>query len=99
MVGIGISPEDRRYVPGQIKKVVHMNFAIAGGGKLSGNWLTGDSQRLNGIALEQLHVRLGRVDSPESDMKASSSIRMHASCAVPFFNSQNVFFFHGNKVI
>lgn len=32
IVRIGISPEDRRYVPGQIKKVVHMNFAVAGGG-------------------------------------------------------------------
>lgn len=87
MVRIGISPEDRRYVPGQIKKVVHMNFAVAGGGKLSGDWMTGGSRRLNGIASEQLHVRLGRVDSPESDMKASSFIRMHASSAVlcPFF--------------
>lgn len=49
--------------------------------------MTGGSRRLNGIASEQLHVRLGRVDSPESGMKASSFIRMHASSAVlcPFF--------------
>lgn len=90
MVGIGISPEDWRYVPGQIKKVVHMNFAIAGRGKLSGNWMTDNSRRLNGIAPEQLHVRLGRVGSPESDMKASSFIHMHVSCAVlwPFLIPQ-----------
>lgn len=62
--------------------------------------MTGDSRRLNGIASEQLHVRLGRVDSPESDMKASSFIRMHASCAAlwpipppPFFLILKIYFF------
>lgn len=65
--------------------------------------MTGGSRRLNGIASEQLHVRLGRVDSPESGMKASSFIRMHASSAVLcpffFFNSQNLHFFNGYKII
>lgn len=47
-----------------------MNFVGAERRKLSGYWMTGDSRRLNGITSEQLHVRLRRVDSPETDMKA-----------------------------
>lgn len=62
--------------------------------------MTGDSRRLNGIASEQLHVRLGRVDSPGSDMKASSFIHMHASCAVlwPFSILKIYIFFVGTRL-
>lgn len=69
-----------------------MNLAVAGRRKLSGYWMTGDSRHMNDIASEQLHVRPGRVDSPEPHMKAGSFIRLHASLAVlrRLFNSENL---------
>lgn len=103
MVRIGISPEDRRYVPGQIKKVVHMNFAVAGGGEII-RWL--DDRRL--AALEW--YRLGAAACPtregrlswvwhESQQLYSYARQLCCFMSIFFFNSQNLHFFNGYKII